>query len=189
MSEFFDGKIHSVYSWDDPSVRISGCWKAMWISPLLPGCLAKTRVASRLSWPQKGSVEILAGNDFRGQETDYRNGYLWTTQTISCNPGKGARNCVRWAQIDPTKVTPAPDQTAFPLGASTAGVMQAGVFGSDFDYRSFPSIAANNCNDMAVGYSYSKAPGKAAATWYPSIFVTAGAECRRRSAPSVESAC
>ena len=79
---------------------------------------------------------------------------------------------MRWAQIDPTQVTPAPDQTAFPLDASVNGVVQAGVFGSDWEYRSFPSIAANNCNDMAVGYSYSKAPGNSGGTWYPSIFVT-----------------
>jgi len=66
---------------------------------------------------------------------------------------------------------PAPDQTAFPLAAGISGVIQASVFGSDWDYRSFPSIAANECNDMAVGYSYSKAPGNSGGTWYPSIYV------------------
>lgn len=172
MSENFDGKVHSVYSWDDPFGADTWALEGDVDLAAASGVPCEGQSCFPISWPQKGSVEILAGNDFRGQETEYRNGYLWTTQTISCNPGKGTRNCVRWAQIDPTSVEPAPDQTAFPLDASVNGVVQAGVFGSDFDYRSFPSIAANSCNDMAVGYSYSRAPGKAGATWYPSIFVT-----------------
>jgi hypothetical protein len=174
MGETFDGKNHSVYSWDDPFGADTWVLEGDVDLAAASGVPCEGQSCFPVSWPQKGSVEILAGNDFRGQETDYRNGYLWTTQTISCNPGKGVRNCVRWAQIDPTQVTPAPDQTVFPIDASVNGVVQAGVFGSDFDYRSFPSIAANNCNDMAVGYSYSRAPGNgdAGATWYPSIFVT-----------------
>ncbi|MBT8103460.1 MAG: hypothetical protein KJO95_10865 [Gammaproteobacteria bacterium] len=171
MSEFFDGKVHSVYSWDDPFG--ADVWTLVGDVDLAAasGVPCEGFSCFPISWPQKGSVEILAGNDFRGQETEFRNGYLWTTQTISCNPGKGTRNCVRWAQIDPTQVVPAPDQTAFPLDATANGVIQAGVFGSTWDYRSFPSIAANDCNDMAVGYSYSKAPGNSGGTWFPSIFV------------------
>lgn len=171
MTEFFDGKVHSVYSWIDPFgadvFDIVGDVDLAAAS----GVPCESFSCFPISWPQKGSVEILAGNDFRGQETKVSNGTLWTTQTVSCNPGKGVRNCVRWAQIDPTQVVPAPDQTAFPLAAGTAGVIQANVFGSDWDYRSFPSIAANTCNDMAVGYSYSKAPGNSGGTWYPSVFV------------------
>lgn len=172
MTEFFDGKVHSVYSWDDPFG--ANTWALEGDVDLAAGSGVPCEGFScfPVPWPQKGSVEILEGNDYRGQETEYRNGYLWTTQTISCNPGKGTRNCVRWAQIDPTQVVPAPDQTAFPLDAGVNGVIQAGVFGGDWDYRSFPSIAANTCNDMAVGYSYSKASGNSGGTWYPSIFVT-----------------
>jgi hypothetical protein len=172
MSEFFDGKVHSVYSWQDPFGADIWALEGDVDLAAASGVPCPAFSCFPISWPQKGSVEILAGNDYRGQETEYRNGYLWTTQTISCNPGKGTRNCVRWAQIDPTQVTPAPDQTAFPLAAGTNGVIQASVFGSDWDYRSFPSIAANKCDDMAVGYSYSKAPGKSGGTWYPSIYVT-----------------
>lgn len=172
MTEFFDGKVHSVYSWDDPFGANTWAHEGDVDLAAGSGVPCEGFACFPISWPQKGSVEILAGNDFRGQETEYRNGYLWTTQTISCNPGKGTRNCVRWAQIDPTQVVPAPDQTAFPLAAGVSGVIQAGVFGSDWDYRSFPSIAVNSCNDMAVGYSYSKAPGNSGGTWYPSIFAT-----------------
>lgn len=172
MTEFFDGKVHSVYSWDDPFGANIWVLEGDVDLAAASGVPCEGFSCYPISWPQKGSVEILAGNDFRGQETEYRNGYLWTTQTLSCNPGKGTRNCPRWAQIDPTQVVPAPDQTAFPLDAGTDGVVQAGVFGSDWDYRSFPSIAANECDDMAIGYSYSKAPGNSGGTWYPSIYVT-----------------
>lgn len=172
MTEFFDGRVHSVYSWDDPFGANTWVLEGDVDLAAASGVPCEGFSCFPISWPQKGSVEILAGNDFRGQETEYRNGYLWTTQTLSCNPGKGVRNCPRWAQIDPTQVVPAPDQTAFPLDAGTDGVVQAGVFGSDWDYRSFPSIAANVCNDMAIGYSYSKAPGNSGGTWYPSIYVT-----------------
>lgn len=178
MTEFFDGKVHSVYSWDDPFG--ADIWVHEGDVDLAAGSGVPCEGQScfPISWPQKGSVEILAGNDFRGQETEFRNGYLWTTQTVSCNPGKGTRNCVRWAQIDPAAVGPGQEIPipGFPpfvnVVAGTNGVIQAGVFGSDWDYRSFPSIAANNCNDMAVGYSYGKAPGNSGGTWYPSIFVT-----------------
>ena len=171
MTEFFDGRVHSVYSWVDPfGANVFDIVGDVDLA-MASGVPCEGFSCFPISWPQKGSVEILAGNDFRGQETKVSNGYLWTTQTISCNPGKGTRNCVRWAQIDPAAVVPAPDQTAFPLAAGTNGVIQAGVIGSDWDYRSFPSIAANTCNDMAVGYSYSKAPGNSGGTWYPSLFV------------------
>jgi len=172
MTEFFDGRVHSVYSWEDPFGADTWVLEGDVDLAAASGVPCEGFSCFPISWPQKGSVEILAGNDFRGQETEYRNGYLWTTQTLSCNPGKGTRNCPRWAQIDPTQVEPAPDQTAFPLDAGTNGVVQAGVFGSDWDYRSFPSIAANECDDMAIGYSYSKAPGNSGGTWYPSIYVT-----------------
>lgn len=171
MTEFFDGKVHSVYSWKDPfgadDFDIVGDVDLA-ASSNVP---CDNFSCFPIPWTQKGSPELLQANDWRGQETKVSNGTLWTTQTISCNPGKGVQNCVRWAQIDPTEVVPAPDQAAFPLDAGVDGVIQAGVFGSDFSSRQFPSIAANNCNAMAVGYSYTRAPGAAGATEYPSIFV------------------
>jgi len=173
MTEFFEGKTHSVYSWQDPFG--ANIWNLEGDVDLADasGVPCEGFSCFPIPWPQKGSPEILAGNDFRGQETKVGpDGTLWTTQTLSCNPGKGTRNCVRWAQIDPTAVEPAPDQTAFPLNASTNGVVQAGVFGSDWGYREFPSIAANACGDMMVGYSYSASPGNSGGTEYPSIFVT-----------------
>jgi len=171
MTEFFDGVVHSVYSWEDPFGADVFTLVGDVDLATASGVPCPDFSCFPVAWPQKGSPEILNGNDYRGQETKVHDGYLWTTQTVSCNPGKGTRNCIRWAQIDPAKVVPAPDQTAFPLDATTDGVVQAGVFGSDWGYRSFPSIAVNMCGDMAVGYSYSAAPGNSGGSWYPSVYV------------------
>ncbi|HEY6548052.1 MAG TPA: hypothetical protein VI589_09105, partial [Vicinamibacteria bacterium] len=154
MTEYFDGKVHSVYSWKDPfgadKLDLEGDVDLAAAS----GVPCESFSCFPIPWPQAGSVEILAGNDYRGQETKYRNGNLWTAQTISCNPGGGTVNCIRWAQIDPKKVKPGDlDLSTFVLTASTRGVRQAGVFGSDGDYRTFPSLAVNHCDDMAIGYS------------------------------------
>ncbi|MCP4845724.1 MAG: hypothetical protein GY901_11605, partial [Actinomycetia bacterium] len=85
-----------------------------------------------------------------GLDTEYRNGYLWTTQTISCNPGGGTVDCVRWAQVDPA-------------GPS---VVQAGVFASSGEWRFFPDLAANHCDDMAIGYT------KSSQSIHPAVWVT-----------------
>jgi len=170
MGDFFDGKSHAVYSWTDPFgadvFDIVGDVDLAAAS----GVSCENFSCYPVPWPQKGSVETLEGNDYRGQETKQRDGRLWTTQTVSCNPGKGVRNCVRWAEIDPTAVVPgtlAPG--GFPLVSGTSGVVQAGVFGSDWTYRSFPSIAVNGCGDMAVGYSTGDAPAVSGGSTYPTI--------------------
>ena len=159
MTEVFDGRVHSVYQWNDPwgggSLELLGDVNLADAS----GVPCDNFSCFPVPVPQAGSDVLLAGNDWRGQETRYRNGSLWTTQTISCNPtGEGAVNCVRWAEIDPTNVE---------LSASTEGVVQAGVFSSaDGVHRWFPSIGVNACGQMAVGYS------KSGENMFPSVALT-----------------
>ena len=172
MGEFFDGKSHAVYSWEDPFGTNELALEGDVDLAAASGVPCENFSCFPIPWPQKGSVEILEANDFRGHETEWRNGLLWTTQTVSCNPKKGARDCIRWAQIDPTAVVPG-TLTMDGLFSTTDGVIQAGVFGSSNDYRTFPSIAANTCNDMAVGYSLGSEKV------FPSIFVAG----RRASDP------
>jgi hypothetical protein len=172
MGEFFDGKSHAVYGWTAPFGANAFDLVGDVDLAAASGVACEGFSCFPVDWPQKGSVEIITANDYRGQETKQRDGRLWTTQTVSCNPGKGTRNCVRWAEIDPTEVEPgnlAPG--GFPLVSGTSGVVQAGVFGSDWGYRTFPSIAVNACGDMAVGYSFSAAPANSGGTWYPSVYV------------------
>jgi hypothetical protein len=167
MGEFFDGKSHAVYFWDDPfgadDFDLAGDVDLAEAS----GVPCENFECFPVPWPQKGSVEILEGNDFRGQETEIRNGLLWTAQTISCNPGTGTRNCVRWAQIDPTLVVPGVlDPSGFPLESGVDGVIQAGVLGSRKAFRQFPALSVNTCDDMVIGYS------AGSEKLFPSIYVT-----------------
>jgi hypothetical protein len=154
MGEFFDGKSHAVYYWWDPFGANDFDLMGDVDLAAASGVPCEGFSCFPVPWPQKRSDEILQANDFRGQETVIRNGYLWTTQTISCNPGMGARDCVRWAQIDPSMVEPGDlDPSGFPLVSTTDGVIQAGVFGNRKEYRTFPSVGVNTCNDAVIGYS------------------------------------
>ncbi|MCA9985764.1 MAG: hypothetical protein KDE59_15770 [Anaerolineales bacterium] len=103
-----------------------------------------------VSWPQAGGGGSIQGNDERPQDFEYRNGFGWTSQVVACNPGSGTVNCVRWAQIN----------------LSTFTVANAGVYGSNGDYRTFADLAVNACDGMAVGYT------KGNSSIFPSIFVT-----------------
>jgi len=130
----FDGATYSVYSWDNPFLendfRYEGAFNLNSATSLTAG--------HPITVSQLGGENIIS-NDWRLQDAEYRNGYLWTTDTISCNPGNGVVNCVRWAQVDP----------------ESTSVVQAGVIASDGLYRFFGDIGANHCNDMALGYSIS----------------------------------
>lgn len=171
MTEVFDGRVHSVYQWNDPwgggALELVGdvnLADASGVACDLFSCFP-------VSVPQAGSSLLLAGNDWRGQETRYRNGSLWTTQHISCNPtGEpgAAVNCVRWAEVNPDDVEPLTGLNENgQLDASTNGVVQAGVFSSgDGVHRWFPSIGVNACGQMAVGYS------KSSADMFPSVAMT-----------------
>ncbi|MEM7678507.1 MAG: hypothetical protein AAF449_21155, partial [Myxococcota bacterium] len=147
MTEAFDGINHTVWQWTEPfgidEFKEIGNVDLATAS----GVPCEDFSCFPVAVPQAGSSVLLAGNDFRGQETEYRNDFLWTAQTIACNPGTGTVNCIRWAQIDPKRVT---------LGSSTDGVVQAGVLSSDDGTsRFFPSLAVDRCNNMAVGYTVS----------------------------------
>ena len=96
--------------------------------------------------------DSLDGGSTRIQDFEYRNGYGWTTQTISCNPGAGTVNCIRWAQIDLTN--------------ASLGPAGAGSFGSTTEYRTYGDLAVNHCDDMMVGYT------KSSPNIYPSIYAT-----------------
>ena len=150
MTEVFDGENHSVWSWTDPfgadEFVLEGDVNLATASGVpCPGGSCFPVPVPQATEP--GSATLLAGNDWRGQETKYRNGFLYTAQTISCDPGTGVVNCVRWAKIDPEAVTP---------GSSTDGVADAGVYSQpDGVHRWFPSIDADRCGNVAVGYSVS----------------------------------
>ncbi len=146
MTELFDGANHTVWSWEDPF----GANVLTRLADLNLNAATGVTAGFPVDVPQAGSGAQLQANDWRGLDTEYRNGFLWMTNTISCNPGGGTVNCVRWAQIDPT-------------GPS---VVQAGVFSSNDEYRFFPDLAVNHCDDMTVGYT------KSGSSIFPGVYVT-----------------
>lgn len=102
-----------------------------------------------LSFPQQGGSSIQA-NDWRFRGMEYRNGSAWVADSISCNPGAGTTNCVRWAEID----------------LATRTIVQAGVLGDSGQHRTFPDLAVNLCEDMAIGYTRSSSSS------YPGVWYT-----------------
>ncbi|MBP6786382.1 MAG: Ig-like domain-containing protein [Candidatus Promineofilum sp.] len=141
----FNGSTYSVWSWNNPFGATS---------PSLVGTVnlvTATGVAAGypVDVPQSGG-QTIQGNDFRPQDFEFRNGYAWSVSTIACNPGSGSVNCIRWAKINP----------------ATATVVDAGVYGSNGQFRFFGDLAVNHCDDMAVGYT------KSSTSMWPSIFYT-----------------
>ncbi len=144
MTEVFDGDRHSVWSWDDPF----GANRF-----LLRGTLDLTDATGvaagyPIDVPQLGSNAKLQANDWRGLDNEYRNGFIYMTNTIACNPGGGTVDCLRWAKIEP----------------SAPAVIDAGVIASDDEYRTFPDLAVNQCEDVAFGYT------KSSEALYPGVY-------------------
>lgn len=142
----YNGRNYTVFSWNAPfgantfaTVGTMDLQTATGVTAGLP-----------VNVPQSGSSGLLQGNDYRPQDFEYRNGFGWTVQTISCNPGSGTVNCIRWAQIN----------------LSNATVANAGVYASNGEYRFFGDLAANHCNDMAVGYT------KSSSSMFPGVWYT-----------------
>ncbi|GAB4145455.1 MAG: hypothetical protein Fur0021_02750 [Candidatus Promineifilaceae bacterium] len=142
ITDFYDGSTAWVWEWPDP---VSGG------SPAIVAVFDLGPGGFPINVPQQGGQTIQA-NDWRMRQFEYRNGSGWVTDTVSCNPGGGTVNCVRWTEIDLTTPTPTLVQTA--------------IYGSNGDHRIFPDLAVNHCGDMAIGYT------KSSASMYPSIWYT-----------------
>jgi hypothetical protein len=145
----FKGEIYSVFAWQSPFSSNSFYQTGSFNLDQATGVPASMPV----DVPQPlGGGQILA-NDWRPQDAEYRNGYLWTTNTVSCNPGTGTVDCIRWAQVEPT------------IGK----VVQSGVLASNGEYRFFADLAVNDCGDMALGYTKT-VPSNS--NWgFPGVFV------------------
>lgn len=144
MTEVFDGANHSVWRWTDPFGANSFVKTADLDIEAATGVTAGFPV----DVPQSGGQPIQA-NDWRGLDTEYRNGKIWMTNTISCNPGTGVVNCLRWARIDPT----------------IPAIEDAGVYATNGEYRTFPDVAVNECGDLGIGYT------KSSPSMFPSIYL------------------
>lgn len=146
-SRNFNGRTFEVWSWDDPFGADTFTDEGTVDLDVATGVPAGFPV----DVPQSGGTPNLQALDWRPLDAEYRNGSVWFSHTMACNPGGGTVDCVRWAQIDPT-------------GPS---VLDAGVFASDDGvFRWFPDIAVNHCDDMLIGYS------RSSASTFPSVYAT-----------------
>lgn len=144
----FNGNTYAVWTWDDPfganTLTKSGTVNLAAFTGIAAGFPVDV--------PQPGSTRDIQANDWRVQDAEYRNGDIWMSHTLACNPGGGTVDCIRWARIDPTGPT----------------VIDAGVLSSDDEYRTFPDLAANDCDDMVIGYTKTSE----ALNIFPSVFVS-----------------
>ncbi len=132
--DLFNGATYGVWSWDRPFNGSGGILNKDGVVDL--NAATGVTAGFPIDAPQQGGANIQA-NDWRVQDAEYRNGSLWMTNTISCNPGGGTVNCVRWAEIDYT-------------GPS---VVQAGVFATTGEHRIFADAAVNHCETALFGYT------------------------------------
>jgi len=132
----FNGSTYSLISWEDPFGT------NILTNTGFVDLDAFTGVAAGfpIDQPQSGGGGDIQGNDWRPQDAEYRNGSIWMAHTMSCNPGSGTVNCVRWAEIDIND-------------GNGPIVEQAGVIAIDGEYLSFPDVAVNSCDDMTIGFS------------------------------------
>jgi hypothetical protein len=143
----FNGADYGVWSWEDPF----GADILTNLGSVNLNDFTGEIAAYPIDAPQSGSIIQLQANDWRVQDAEYRNGLIWMANTQACNPGGGTVDCVRWASIDPT---------------GTPVIIDAGIYGSDGEYRFFADVAANDCDDMAIGYS------KSSSSMFPSVWVS-----------------
>ena len=146
MTDEFDGTTHTIWSWSDPF----GANVFTNEGDVDLNSATGVTAGFPIDTPQAGSSELIQANDWRGLDAEYRDGEIWMSNTIACNPGGGTVNCIRWARIDPTG----------------PAVIDAGIFASPGEYRFFPDLAVNSCGDMAIGYA------KSGSSLFPSIWVT-----------------
>jgi len=98
------------------------------------------------SAPALGSATPIDTGDTRPQETTYRNGSLWTCQTVAY----ASRAACRWYQIS---VSP------------SLSVVQAGTVWDSNMYYYYPSIMVNSQGEVVMGFSGSNA-SQYVATYY-----------------------
>jgi hypothetical protein len=136
----FDGSTLSLYAWEDPF----GANIFTNTGNVNLNAASGVTAGFPIDQPQSGTGGDLQGNDWRVLDAEYRNGSIWMAHTISCNPGSGTVNCVRWAEIDINN-------------GNGPIVEQSGVISIDGEFLSFPDVAVNSCEDMTIGFSRTSA--------------------------------
>lgn len=134
----YNGSTYAIWSWSDPFAADGGDLIKRGVVDL--AAVTGVPAAFAPNVPQLGGQEVFA-NDWRVQDGEMRNGDVWFSTNIACNPGSGTVGCARWARVDPRKPK----------------LLDAGVVASDGMHRSYSSVAVDACGNMAIGYTLSAA--------------------------------
>ena len=102
--------------------------------------------------PQLGSSQTIETNDSRLLNAVFRNGYLWTTHTVTND--SNTKTEVAWYQINPSPAT-----SSSPYGTP----VQQGRISDTNRWYYYPSIAVNSNGDVGIGFSGSSSSEYASA--------------------------
>ncbi len=92
--------------------------------------------------PQSGTANKVQANDARVLDAQWHtDGTIYAAQTVACNPGFGAVDCVRWYQVGNLSGTPT--------------LLQQATIAGDGQYRFFPDLAVDALGNLAIAYSFS----------------------------------
>ena len=94
---------------------------------------------------QQGGGNPLDTGDTRLYNAVYRNGSLWTAQSIQMNFGSGNVSAIRWVQID---------VASWP---STVSRTQDSTFGADGIWYFYPTVMVDGSNNLAIILAHSRA--------------------------------
>ena len=134
ISDYYDGSTAWLWAW--PDALGTGTPSVVQTYSLMAGGFP---VASA----QKGSSDKISANDWRFRGFEYRNGYGWTTDTISMTPDSTVVDVLRFISID---LSGAP---------YTLTTQQALAFNST--NMLFPDLAVDHCGNVIVGFEASDA--------------------------------
>ncbi len=139
-NESYNGVTYALHAWSDPFDGSGGTLVKSGVVDLV----AATGVpaAFPIDAPQLDGNPVQT-NDWSPFDLDWRNGLLWTTNSIACNPGTGVVTCLRWAAINP----------------EDNEVVKAGVIARKNVWFSFPNVGVDHCGNFALGYTTHRADG------------------------------
>lgn len=155
----FDGAIQPAVHYEDPGfahiISTDGV-DSLRLRRLRPPLTAPTLVTAGILFvgthtnppnaPALGSTTALDTGDARLQNAVYRNGSIWTAQTLATGQG---RTAARWFEVDPADLL-------FPA--------QEGVVADLENFYFYPTIAVNSAGDVVLGMSGSS-PTMFAGAW------------------------
>ena len=136
ITDYYDGSTAWLWAW--PNALGGGT----------PRVVRSYNLNSYMGWTAGYPVDVeqlsgsdIQGNDWRFRSFEFRNGYAWTTDTVSYNMGSGTVNIVRWTQID--------------LMNAGYPIVNGQGFGNASSHYIFPDIAVSHCNDVLLGFEAS----------------------------------